>query len=103
MKKRVCVFAVLLCFASALFAQFDSGSVLGNIRDNSGAVVPGATVTLTNLDTGITSRTTTAGSGEYEFASVRVGRYRVAAEKSGFAAAIANDVVVNVSARQRVD
>lgn len=103
MKRLSGVLAVLFCLLSQLFAQFDSGSVLGTIRDSSGAVVPGATVTLTNIDTGISAQTTSNESGEYEFASVRVGRYKVTAEKSGFANALANDVVMNVSARQRVD
>ncbi|HLJ87651.1 MAG TPA: TonB-dependent receptor [Candidatus Angelobacter sp.] len=90
-------------FISSSFAQFDTGSVLGSIRDKSGALVPGATVTLTNLDTGITVTRNSNETGEYEFLAVHAGHYKVAAEKAGFAEAMAGDVVVTVNARQRVD
>jgi hypothetical protein len=103
MKRSISVLAVLFCVFSQLFAQFDSGSVLGAVRDSSGAVVPGTVVTLTNIETGISAQTTSNEGGEYEFPSVRVGRYKVEAEKSGFAKALASDIVMNVSARQRVD
>ena len=47
--------AFVLLFPLLAYAQFDTATVVGTVRDNSGAVVPGATVTLTNLDTGIAS------------------------------------------------
>src|SRR5262249_25899106 len=73
------------------------------VRDSTGAVVPGAAITLVNLETGITAQTATSQSGEYEFPSVRVGRYKVTAEKAGFANALANDIGMNGNARQRVE
>ena len=98
---------LLLCallFGSATAgAQFDSATVLGTVRDNSGAVVPGAAVTLTSLDTGITTAKTTDENGNFEFATVRIGRYKVTAELSGFSIALADNVQVTVGARQRVD
>jgi hypothetical protein len=84
-------------------AQFDSANVLGTVRDSSGAVIVGANVTLTNLDTGISAQTVTNETGDYSFASVRVGRYKLTAEKAGFAVATADDVTADVSARRRVD
>jgi len=98
---------LLLCFTLVLitpaFAQFETASVVGTVRDNSGAVVSGATVTLTNVETGVSSTKATDDSGSYEFVTVRVGTYVVTAEKEGFAVAVADNVRVAVGARQRVD
>lgn len=95
------VFAALLI--SPVFGQFEGGSVLGTVRDASGGLVPGAKITLTNLETGITATTVTDSNGYYEFPAVKVGRYKVSAEQPGFSTAVASDFQVNVSARQRID
>lgn len=89
--------------AAALFAQFDTAVVLGTIRDSSGASIPGAKVTLSNLATGIDAVASTDESGNYLFPNVRIGQYRVAAEAPGFSTARAEAFAVQVSARQRVD
>lgn len=86
-----------------LMAQFDTATVLGTVRDKSGAVVPAAKVTLTNLETNISSSRDTDESGNFEFFQVRVGRYSVKAEKAGFSIAAAPEFDVNVGSRQRVD
>jgi len=85
------------------YAQFDTANVVGTVKDNTGAVVPGATVTLTNLDTGIAVTRVSDENGNFEFMTVRIGRYKVTAELEGFAVAVAEDVQVTVGARQRVD
>ena len=94
---------IVLALASLAWAQFETSTVLGTVKDRSDAVVAGVTVTLTNLDTNITAVKQTDDNGAYEFVNVRPGRYKVTAEKSGFATGVANDVQVNVTARQRVD
>ena len=101
----VAVFAVAWLLVAALpsFAQFDTATVVGTVKDNTGGVVPGATVTLTNLDTGVTTVRVTEANGSFEFMTVRIGRYKVTAELQGFATAVADNVQVNVGARQRVD
>jgi hypothetical protein len=93
------------CFliATALFAQFDTAEVLGTVRDPSGAAVPKATVTLTNQDTAIKVQTTTDDSGNYDLFNVKVGRYSIAVEHTGFSKFTTTDVMVTVNARQRVD
>jgi len=103
MVRKFAPLLVTLFFSVCVSAQFDSSTVLGTVRDASGAVVVGAKVTLTNVDTGITGTTVTNESGDYSFASVRVGQYKLSAEKTGFLLAGANDVVVDVSTRKRVD
>src|SRR6266446_821140 len=93
--------AVLL--ASSLYAQFDTADVLGTVRDKSGSVLSRAVVTLINQDTGVAVKTISDSNGNYSFFNVKVGRYTITAELSGFSKFSTPDVVVNVNARQRVD
>ena len=84
-------------------AQFETASVVGTVHDPSGGVVPGAKVTLTNTETGVSVIRTTTADGNYEFVTVRPGLYLVSAEKSGFSIALTDNVQVQVGARLRVD
>jgi hypothetical protein len=95
--------ALALSFPSTVLAQFDTASVVGTVRDNTGGVVPGATVTLTNLDTGITAVHVTDENGNFEFPTVRIGRYKITAELQGFATALVDEVQLTVGARQRIE
>src|SRR5438093_4251853 len=97
------VVLVVLAFAASAGAQFATATVVGVVRDASGGVVPDAKVTLTNTATGVSVTRTTNSEGLYEFVTVRPGVYIVTAEKSGFAVALADNVQVQVAARQRVD
>ena len=95
----------IVCFlmAAVAYGQFETAEVLGTVRDATGSAVPGATVTLTNQDTSIEVQTKTDGSGDFTFPNVKIGRYTVTAEASGFSKAVASDIRVDVGARQRVD
>jgi hypothetical protein len=94
--------ALLLTAASAS-AQFDTATVVGTVRDASESVIPGAKVTLTAIETGISTVRTSAADGNYEFPAVKPGAYVVTAEKPGFAVALVDQVQVQVGARLRVD
>ena len=96
----VCVWLVT---AAAAWAQFDTATVLGTVRDSSEAVVPGAKVTLTAVETGISAVKVSGVDGNYEFAAVRPGLYVVTSEKNGFSVALVDGVQVQVGARLRVD
>jgi hypothetical protein len=97
-------FALLLVLrASDAHAQFDTASLVGTIHDASGAVVPDATVTLTNTDTGLSQTRMTTAAGLYEFITLRPGTYLVTAEKAGFALALVDRVQVTVGSRTRAD
>ncbi len=96
------LFALVLC-SSIAFAQFESASVLGYVRDASGATLPHAAVTLTNVQTGIAQTETTDDSGRFEFSSVLIGRYRVSSDATGFARTETEPFQLTVNARQRVD
>jgi hypothetical protein len=84
-------------------AQYEDGSLLGTIRDASGAVVSGGTVSATNTATGINAVVTTSGEGDYEFPSLRLGVYTIAATAKGFAQAVAENITISVGSRQRID
>jgi hypothetical protein len=86
-----------------LFAQFDSAALVGTLRDERGAAIGAAKVTATNISTGISATTESSEAGEYVFPSLRIGNYKISAEKAGFATAAAENVVLTVNARQRVD
>src|SRR5262245_9825710 len=84
-------------------AQFDSAAIVGTVHDPSGAVVPDATVTLTNTETTISATRVTNREGVYEFSTVRPGVYLVTAEKQGFSIAVMENLQLQVGARQRAD
>jgi hypothetical protein len=99
----VWLIGLVLLLPSTARGQFDAATVLGNLTDETGAAVPGGTVTLTNLATGIVATTVSEASGAYQFLNVRVGTYRLEAEIQGFSKAVVPSVTVTVNARQRVD
>jgi hypothetical protein len=92
-----------LLMATPTYAQFETASIVGTVRDTTGAVVPGATVTLTSTATGVSMTKTSDAQGGYEFFTVKAGTYVVTAEKSGFAVALVDNVQAQVAARLRVD
>ncbi len=92
-----------LCCTVALYGQFDAAMVLGTVRDSSGASMPGVSVTLKNVETGVSSNTRTDSKGDYQFSTVRIGTYQITTEHPGFSAALVQNIVATVNARQRVD
>ena len=102
---RLVVVSVLVFFSGVapVLAQFDSAAVVGTVRDSSSAVVPGAKVTLTSAETGISVSKTTGDDGNFEFAAVKPGIYVVTAEKAGFSLAMVDNIRAQVGARLRVD
>src|SRR3982750_662410 len=93
----------MLLTASTAMAQFDSATVVGSVRDSSNAGGPAAQVTLPGVETGISVVKTSSENGSFEFPAVKPGMYVVTAEKTGFAIAMVENVLVQVGARLRVD
>ncbi len=81
---RKCLMVVVIGGSLPLLAQVDTGTIQGVVRDMSGAVVPGATVTVRNEGTSISQTTKTSGAGAYVFTPLRIGAYTVEAEQAGF-------------------
>lgn len=94
---------LLSACACSLYSQFDTAAVLGTVRDGSGLPVQNAVVTLSSIQTGVRTTTTTDSAGSYQFLTVRIGEYRVSAENAGFKTAMSAAFTVTVNARQRVD
>src|SRR6059036_694438 len=88
---------------SDLLAQVDRGAIVGAVSDASGAVVPGASVTITNTATNQTVHISTDASGYYEAPLLRIGTYTVTTEKEGFRKMVRPDVEVGVNQVVRVD
>ena len=86
-----------------LHAQAVTGSILGTVTDASGAVVPGAAVTITNVLTGVTHRTVADGRGDYIVPALPVGQYRVEAAMKGFQTFVQEGVTLTVNQNARVD
>src|SRR6476646_1524010 len=95
--------AIISLLSGCALAQFDSATVLGTVRDPSGAVIAGARITLRNVNTGVTATGKTDASGNYEFLTVKIGDYRVDAGAPGFRPVSTDPFNVAVNARQRVD
>src|ERR1700728_3032773 len=97
------VVCMLVLLTGTLMSQQTSGSSVGTVTDNTGAVVSGATVTLTNVDTGDHRTATTNAAGDYQFVNLTPGNYRVDVENSGFKHFIRTNVVIQVQGSTRVD
>lgn len=79
-----------------LTAQLDRGEITGTVQDPSGAVVPNATITVTNDATNVKQVTQSTSSGSYTFADLLAGRYTVEAEATGFQGYVVHGVIVQV-------
>ena len=94
---RNSMFVLLFFIATLAVAQTSTSEISGTVRDSSGAVVPAATVTLTNEATGITYNQSTTSAGLYNFPALPVGSYTITVQAPGFKTArlTKNTLVVN--------
>jgi carboxypeptidase family protein/TonB-dependent receptor-like protein len=94
---------VTLLLVSVSYAQVDTGAIGGTVMDESGSVVPGAKVTLTNEGTDFSTSTVTASDGIYTFSPVKIGVYTVAVEVTGFQRTTRLHVQVDIQQHVVVD
>lgn len=83
MLKTIWILSLWLLFSINLLAQTTS-AITGTVKDQAGAVIPGAKVTARSLETNLTRSTVTDGEGRYTFPELRVGQYEVLAEQRNF-------------------
>ncbi len=102
-----CVVLALFCCLTVATqqaaAQVDEGAITGTVTDATGAAIPNAVVVLVNTDVGLTTQTTTSGSGEYTFAPIRIGHYSVSVSAPGFSKTTQQNITVNVSQKVGVN
>src|ERR1700676_4603711 len=91
---------LLLCLP--VFSQGSFGRILGTVTDQSGGVVSGATVTVTDTDRGVTKTLVTNEAGEYSAPTLNPGSYKVRAESKGFKTTERQNIVLEVGKEVRV-
>src|ERR1700722_13038678 len=102
MRARI-ILVLMLLAALNLSAQTFRGTILGTVTDPSGAVLPGAKVTVKNVGTGLERNTDTSADGSYSLPELPIGTYTVTVVLSGFQTFQANGVTVDVASERRVD
>ncbi len=105
-RKATSLIAVVLlaCFSWTITnAQTITGSVNGTVTDPSGAVVPNAKVTATNVETGVPTVTTTNNNGIYNLRFLQIGNYKVTVETPGFTVATFGPFVLETGQDAKVD
>jgi hypothetical protein len=101
MRLRIAAF-FLICTVVA-FAQGDRGTITGTVTDPTGAVVPNATVQVTNTDTSADYKVGTTSTGNYTLANLPVGNYVLTVDAAGFKKFERPGLVVQVAETVRVD
>ncbi|MGH9665991.1 MAG: carboxypeptidase regulatory-like domain-containing protein, partial [Bryobacteraceae bacterium] len=97
---------ILLCCLTlplAAFGQEVTASITGTVKDASGAVVPGATVIATNLDTNIAASTTTGTGGDYLLTLLRPGKYKLTVSQTGFKTYEVGGIVLEVNQKPNIN
>lgn len=89
---------VCLLFSVPALAQFDTGTIVGSVTDSSGAVVPNASVTITNTDTAIQTAEQTDSNGSFVASGLSFGHYVVSATATNFGKATTQPLVLTVGA-----
>lgn len=104
MFRRILVISILsLCLSTCAAAQTSVGRISGTVTDASGAVIPGASITVLNEDTGITWLLTTDQNGYYVAPNLPVGNYSVQAESAGFQKARKTGFALDADSRLTAD
>jgi len=97
------VAALVIATPTVLFAQRTTASVRGTVTDSSHALVPGATVTVTNEDTGLTRSAVTNADGVYTVSELPVGKYTITVTLQGFKTATHTAFALNVADDRKLD
>jgi Carboxypeptidase regulatory-like domain/TonB dependent receptor len=101
---RTALVVFLLCFSCAQgWSQQATAQITGLVTDASNAGVPGATITITNVDTGVSSTTTSNESGNYVFPVLNPGKYNIVVSKTGFDEVTRSGIELSVSQVARFD
>jgi len=101
---RAILALVVLSFAVQLFGQgMDTALLRGTVKDSSGAVIPGVTVIMTNVATGVAEKRPTDAAGRYLFGDLRPATYTATVEATGFKTLIQENIVLRVGQQTDLD
>ena len=89
--------------ASTILAQSSSGTFLGTVRDSTGAIIPGATVSILNQETGFRREIVSNSAGEYELPYVPLGNYTVTCKSKGFKSVDRTGINLQVDQKAKLD
>src|SRR5215471_20672875 len=104
LRNLISIFVVVFCFAAVVSAQDITGSIAGTITDPNGAMVKGATVTITSSETKLVVRTVNTGDdGQYSVPLLPSGTYDIVIEAQGFKKHVDAGVKLQVNERRTVD
>jgi hypothetical protein len=93
----------LFCLVPAAYSQLSSGAILGTVTDSSGAVIPGVSITVTNLGTRLVREAVSNESGNYRVDLLPIGDYQIEANLPGFRKEVRKGVNVSIDSRVRID
>jgi hypothetical protein len=94
MQKRIGGLVAMLLCAFAATAHAQNAQITGAVKDSSGAIIPGATVSARNVETGLAREAVTDGQGEYRLPSLPPGRYAVTTQLNGFSTESRPDITL---------
>jgi len=97
LRLNIVLTATLILLAIPAFAQLPTATILGVAKDSSGGVLPNVTVTVTNVETGLTRTVKTSDDGEFRIPELPVGRYEVKGEHAGFKIATRQGITLEVT------
>jgi hypothetical protein len=97
------VCSLVFACAATVSAQTSTGKIVGVVQDSSGAVLPGVSITVRNVDTGATRDAVSNDRGQYELPGLQPGRYQVDAELQGFRRVSQGPVTVQVNQETRLN
>src|SRR5947208_1671879 len=90
-------FSLLLTSGNLAMSQLPTGTILGGVKDSSGAVIPGASITAKNVETGLTRTGVSAEDGSYRLSALQVGGYEVRVELAGFRTEVRSGLTLTVA------
>lgn len=93
----------LLTFCCSLYGQSDRARIIGTVTDPQGAVIPNATVLVTNVATGVASKTTTDPEGKFQIPELPIGSYKLKVDKQGFKTAETITYSLEINQTLKVD
>src|SRR3569832_758942 len=93
----IAIAAMILALTSSAFAQTSKGFFVGNIADQNGGLVSGATIKITNASTGVARKTTSTDDGSFRFDAIDPGTYRIEISQSGFKTIMRDGLIISAA------